>query len=147
MFLKTLSIKTKTRTIREIAFHKGLNLIIDETLTDNVQESGNNVGKTTVLRLIDFCLGGDGKNIYRDPEFPEKSNTQIESFLKTSNIVIGLVLAESLDDDSSEIKIKRNFLTGKERIQEINEEPYNNIQFESKLKELIFRDKSNKTHF
>lgn len=65
MFLKSLIISTTTKVIREISFHKGINLIVDES---EEQITGNNVGKTTVLRLIDFCLGGDAKDIYIDPE-------------------------------------------------------------------------------
>jgi Uncharacterized protein conserved in bacteria len=36
----------------------GLNLIID---SEEVIETGNGVGKTTVLKIIDFCLGGKAK--------------------------------------------------------------------------------------
>ena len=60
MFLKRLDIQNNDSIIRSINFHKGINLIIDETQTSDKKESGNNVGKTTVLRLIDFCLGGKG---------------------------------------------------------------------------------------
>ncbi|HBO75101.1 MAG TPA: DUF2326 domain-containing protein, partial [Marinilabiliales bacterium] len=69
MFLKSLTIHNDTALIREILFHKGINLIIDETKSKDKTESGNSVGKTTVLRLIDFCLDGSGSNIYIDPEF------------------------------------------------------------------------------
>ena len=65
MFIKSLTITSGPKVIREIEFHKGLNLIIDES--EN-QITGNSVGKTTVLKLIDFCLGADKKNIYVDPE-------------------------------------------------------------------------------
>ena len=79
MFLKRLDIQNNDSIIRSINFHKGINLIIDETQTSDKKESGNNVGKTTVLRLIDFCLGGKGENIYKDPEFKDKgSNSQID---------------------------------------------------------------------
>ncbi|MCX5693885.1 MAG: DUF2326 domain-containing protein [Candidatus Omnitrophica bacterium] len=129
-------------------FQKGINLIVDETKTADKKESGNNVGKTTVLRLIDFCLGGDGKNIYQDTEFKNKSNTQIEQFLKNNDIIITLTLKEILDDlNSSEIEIKRNFLTYGEKIQEINGEKYSNPDFNKKLKELIFHSKADKPTF
>jgi uncharacterized protein YydD (DUF2326 family) len=65
MFLKSLIISTPTKVIREIPFHKGINLIVDES---EEQITGNNVGKTTLLRLIDFCLGADAKAIYIDPD-------------------------------------------------------------------------------
>ena len=67
MFLKSLLISTPTKIIREIKFHKGLNLIVDDTPSSETS-TGNNVGKTTILKLIDFCLGRDGSVIYKDPE-------------------------------------------------------------------------------
>lgn len=148
MFLKSLKINNGSEIIRDISFKKGLNLIIDETETSNLQESGNNVGKTTVLRLIDFCLGGDGVNVYKDTEFRDKTNTQIESFLKENNIVITLILKKDLDDESSsEIIIKKNFLKRKEKIQEINGEYYNDVDFDLKLKNLVFQSEASKPTF
>ena len=149
MFLKELYIHNEATLIRKIKFHKGINLIIDETKTTDRKESGNNVGKTTVLRLIDFCLGGDGKNIYRDPEFKEKgTNTAVENFLKSNNIIITLTLKEDLELElSNEITIRRNFLSRKNKIQEINGEYYNKDEFPKKLKELIFNSKSSKPTF
>ena len=65
MFIKSLSISDEVNFIREIKFHKGLNLIVDES--EN-QITGNSVGKTTVLKLVDICLGADPKEIYIDHE-------------------------------------------------------------------------------
>ncbi|TBV26904.1 DUF2326 domain-containing protein [Meridianimaribacter sp. CL38] len=139
MFLKLLKIENDRNVIREVLFHKGINLIVDETNTDNEQESGNNVGKTTAIRLIDFCLGGKGKNIYQDQEFKNKGNNVIENFLKNNNIIITLILKEDLDvENSREITIRRNFLSRKDKIQEINGEQFNDENFRIKLKELIF---------
>ena len=58
MFIKSLTIENSSGVIREIPFHKGLNLIVDETKSNNEtnKASGNNVGKTTVIRLINFCI-------------------------------------------------------------------------------------------
>ena len=50
MFLKSLKIENSLGLIREIEFHKGLNLIVDETVEKNKKATGNNVGKTTVLQ-------------------------------------------------------------------------------------------------
>jgi uncharacterized protein YydD (DUF2326 family) len=58
MFLKSLLIHNDGTPIREILFRKGINLIVDETSSQHKTTSGNSVGKTTVLRLIDFCLDG-----------------------------------------------------------------------------------------
>ena len=53
MFLKLLRIETEDEVLRELHFHKGINLIVDDTPTStndtNELKTGNNVGKTTVL--------------------------------------------------------------------------------------------------
>jgi len=145
MFLKRLTINNDEAVIRDIPFHKGLNLIVDETKTSDVRESGNNVGKTTVLRLIDYCFGSNGGNIYKDTEFKEKSNTHIENFLKENNIVITLNLCEDLDDPSSrEIVVRRNFLSRSHKILEIDGIQQKAKEFEPKLKSLIFKSNSEK---
>jgi len=42
------------KSIREINFHSGLNLIVDDTPSTHDQLTGNNFRKTTVLKLVDF---------------------------------------------------------------------------------------------
>ncbi|GAB3275540.1 DUF2326 domain-containing protein [Parahaliea aestuarii] len=117
----------------------GINLIVDETTTDQKTASGNSVGKTTVLRLIDFCLDGDGKNIYVDPEF-KTTNTRIEKFLTENNILISLALAESLKaDQTKDLVITRNFLKYGKKVQMINGENYSNSEFSETLKSIIFK--------
>lgn len=141
MFLKSLLIKNENQLIREIKFHNGLNLIIDETV-GNQQSSGNNVGKTTVLKLIDFCLGSQGKNIYQDSE--SKQITQIRDFLTKNNIIICL----TLDCEGKTIEIRRNFLTHSQKIQEINGKAYKNLEnFNKELASLIFNTKIDKPSF
>jgi uncharacterized protein YydD (DUF2326 family) len=149
MFLKTLKIENGDSLIREIPFHTGINLIVDDTHTSDKKESGNNVGKTTVLRLIDFCLSGKGENIYKDSEFKDKSNNDIiEKFLKENNIIITLILKEDLDITSSkEITIRRNFLSRKLKILEIDGEEYGNDEFPKKLKEIVFNSRNLKPTF
>ena len=142
MFLKNLTIQNENDVIRRIFFHKGINLIVDETKSDDKIESGNSVGKTTVLRLIDFCLGGDGKNIYTDSEFG-KTNTKVESFLKENNNIIKLVLVDDINRArSKEITIEKNFLNRKNKIQKINDEKKSKHEFEEELKKLIFKTNS-----
>ena len=48
MFLKSLIISTTTKIIREISFHKGINLIVDES---EEQITGNNVGKLSLIHI------------------------------------------------------------------------------------------------
>lgn len=147
MFLKSLTIQNKNTIIREINFHKGLNFIVDET-PDYQQRTGNNVGKTTVLRLVDYCFGSDGKNIYKDTEFKKQPNTIVENFLKDNNIIITLVLSENLDDENcKKIEIKRNFQQRKNKIQEINGETIAEKDFDDALKQLIFDTEVDKPTF
>ncbi len=148
MFLKSLSIinNGESSVIREIKFHKGVNLILDETSSADKTESGNNVGKTTVFRLIDFCLCGDGKNIYTDTEFGN-TNVKVEQFLTTNDIIIKLVLTPELDNESEEIVIERNFLSRNKAIKRINGEDCSKKEFELKLKSLLFGACSEKPTF
>ena len=139
MFLKNLILENKLGLIREIKFHKGLNLIVDETVEKDKKTTGNNVGKTTVLRLVDFCLASSGKNIYQDSEFKEQENSTIKDFLIDTEVIVTLTLVDDWDFPSESITIKKNFLKYSKRIQEINGETIiNEKEFDLKLKELIF---------
>src|SRR5690606_33163611 len=138
MFLKSLKIENDLGLIREIEFQKGLNLIVDETVAKDKKTTGNNVGKTTVLRLVDFCLGSSGKNIYQDSEFKEQENSTIKEFLINTEVLVILTIVDDLDFPSDSITIKKNFLKYRNKIQEINGETIiNEKDFDLKLKELI----------
>lgn len=139
MFLKSLTISSGETIIREIDFHDGLNLIVDETPTVRGKETGNNVGKTTVLMLIDFCLGADPRDIYTDPENKKDEHKLVKDFLVDNQILISLVLKENLTDkDSSEILIERNFLPRKQLIRRINGENKTEDEFEETLTNIMF---------
>lgn len=78
MYLKHLIIANRDEEIRRIKFHPGMNLIVDDTKADT-EMTGNNVGKTTVLRLIDYCLGADAKPIYTATDGSQ--NLKVKTFL------------------------------------------------------------------
>ena len=149
MFLKKLSIYNNNGIIREIFFKRGVNLIVDETNeTQRLQSTGNNVGKTTVLRLIDYCLGAKGDEIYKDSEFSGQPNTDIEVFLKQTEVVITLEMVEELNgEEENVISISRNFLKQKQKKQTINGVSYSDEEFTKKLEELIFHTTINKPSF
>ena len=139
MFLKSLIIKKENENIRNIKFHKGLNLIIDETPSDDTKVTGNNIGKTTVLKLIDFCLGAKQSIIYTDTETKKEEYKLVKEFLQDNNVVIILTLVENLDDENSKkIVIERNFLSGKKSIRLINGEYIKDKDFEKTLLSYIF---------
>lgn len=148
MFLDSLIVKNGDEIIREVPFHKGVNLIVDYTAANSKKtDSGNSVGKTTVLRLIDFCLDGKANNLYSDPEFKD-SNDKIKNFLTQNNINITLNLIKDIQNPKSKkISICRNFLPRAKKIQTINGEKCSNDEFSSKLKSLIFKTTSEKPTF
>lgn len=137
MFLESLLISTPTKKIREIDFHKGLNLIVDETPTGDTL-TGNNVGKTTVLRLIDFCLGRDGSVVYKDPESKREIYQLVKEYLINNKIIITLTLVDNLDNPQQRVEVTRNFLERKESICQINGVNINKTDLESCLNNAIF---------
>ncbi|UQB67592.1 DUF2326 domain-containing protein [Epilithonimonas zeae] len=149
MFLKRLIIENKTGVIRDILFKKGINLIVDETPENQTQQTtGNNVGKTTVLRLIDYCLGSKGESIYKDTEFSNQPNTTIQNFLIDTEVLITLELIEDIEDENSEkIVIQRNFLDRKKKILKINNEDILAKDFDFELKKAIYKTKVDKPTF
>ncbi|MDR3630004.1 MAG: DUF2326 domain-containing protein [Desulfocapsaceae bacterium] len=139
MFLKDLTVSSHSEVIRSIDFHNGINLIVDETPNAQGTETGNNVGKTTVLRLVDFCLGADAKQIYTDPENKKEEYKLVKDFLIDNKVIITLVLKEDLSRESSpEIRIERNFLSKKQKIQKINGVAKTDDEFEKALTDILF---------
>ena len=136
MFLKELAITSENKVIREIFFHKGINLIVDET---SAAITGNSVGKTTVLKLIDFCLGANPKHIYQDHENKKQEYKLVKDFLIANKVLITLTLTTDLDNpNAEEIVIQRNFLARKEIIRRINDEDFTEDEFELKLLAILF---------
>lgn len=151
MFLKQVIIQNKNTIIRDIPFHKGINLIVDER-PETIRlktDTGNSIGKTTVLRLVDFCFGGDGKNIYQDTEFNKQPNTIIENFLKDNEIIITIVLIDTFERvPNHQVTIKKNFLSRSKKLQEINGENItNDKEFDKALKKEIFNSEVDKPTF
>ena len=93
MYLKQLIILKNQSVIRNIKFHNGLNLIVDETKENQTSTAtGNNVGKTTVLKLIYFCFGGDPKEIYTSTENSKDEYPLVKDFLIQKNVEVQLIL-------------------------------------------------------
>ncbi len=149
MFLKRLLIHSKQGLIREISFHKGINLIVDETPQgQNQQTTGNNVGKTTVLRLVDYCFGSKGESIYKDTEFSNQPNTTIQDFLVKQEVKITIELVDDLEDaDSRKVVVEKNFLSRKNKVLKINGESVQTNRFDAELKKHIFQTEVEKPTF
>ena len=144
MFLKQLMITNLEGLVRKIEFHAGLNLIIDET-PEGTEDTGNNVGKTTLLRLIDFCMGGDAKPIYTTDGV---ENTDVKKFLTDTEAEVELKLVDSLDNPvSRQVTVRRNFLGGKKSICTINGQKVEKKDFNHSLQHALWSVKTDKPSF
>ncbi|ACB77635.1 DUF2326 domain-containing protein [Opitutus terrae] len=139
MFLKALIIsRGDGHVVRDVQFHAGLNLIVDETPAGGGRETGNSVGKTTVLKLIDFCLGGDPREIYSDPENKQNEYKLVRDFLVSERVLITLLLVDSLADPSARVvRIERNFLHRRAKIQRVDGQDLTDADFEKALTDLL----------
>ena len=144
MYLSKLTISSPGKVIRDIEFHKGLNLIVDET-PENTTGTGNNVGKTTVLRLIDYCLGGDVDGIYRNPEDKHESYALVKDFLIDNNVIVTLILVDDLDMPSKKVVIERDFKTGRSSLIRINGKDVTRKDFVAELESAIFPEVKTET--
>lgn len=144
MYLSKLTISSSGKVIRDIEFHKGLNLIVDET-PENTTGTGNNVGKTTVLRLIDYCLGGDVDGIYRNPEDKHESYALVKDFLIGNNVIVTLILVDDLDTPSKKVVIERDFKTGRSSLIRINGKDVTRKDFVAELESAIFPEVTTET--
>lgn len=125
--------KPSEQIIREIKFNdKGLSLIVDNTPEDLV-ESGNSVGKSTAIKIIDLCLGAKSvRELYYDPD-TKSENKEVLEFLKEYKVQAELIL---IDGNKKEYSIKRDlFPRGKKYIAD---DPYNEQEFWKELKNILF---------
>lgn len=139
MYLKSLQISSQNEIIRDIKFHNGLNLIVDNTpVKPNKIQTGNNVGKTTVLKLVDVCFGANPKIVYQDTEDKNKEYITVHNYLKKNNISVSLELVDSFTNPVTSIFIERNFLQRTKAIRMINGEQVLDKDFETTLLNLFF---------
>ena len=143
MFVKTMIIAKGEEVIRTLTFQKGLNLIIDQTPEDDIKTTGNNIGKTTVLKLIDFCLGAKPNIIYSDTENKKDEYDLVKQFLIDEQVKVTLVLGEEIEGSSSrDVTVTRNFLSYKRAIREINGKQIPEKDFEAELESMLFPHKN-----
>lgn len=147
MYIERLILKEtfpNEKVIRNIIFSKGMNLIVD---SDN-SEKGNNVGKTTALRIIDICLGAkDVKNIYIDSETKAK-NSILEQYIVNNKVTAELIVTTSLEEDNPQkinysLKVEL-FPRGKRYI---NNERMNQQEYFIKLKTIFFENNNDAVSF
>ena len=142
MFLKKFILQTDNGTVvREVHFKKGMNLILGE---DPSGDATNNLGKTTLLRCIDFCLGGkDVKELYEDAEIKGHTNKAVEKFLHQQNPRFILTLSPRFED-AGEWRIERRLNLSAKRSKYTNlidGETYKDEDFREEIKRRLFKFK------
>lgn len=119
--------------IRDIKFNlKGLNLIVDNT-PEELIESGNSVGKSTAIKIIDLCLGAKSiRELYYDSD-TRSENKDVKDFLSEYKVQAELVL---VDPKGKIYSIKRDLYPRGNKY--ISDESYNQQEFWNELKKLLF---------
>ena len=139
MRLKSLSIFSEEdgTEIRNVRFNeKGVSLILDAD--SKIGKSGNSIGKSTFINIIDLCLGAnDVKKIYKDKETGE--DERIKSFLSEKKVNATLTIT---DDNGSQHSLRRGFYD-KAPFYIDGSEIKNLASYKKKLEELIFKDCTN----
>lgn len=138
MQLTELAVTRADSVVRLVKFKQGLNLILDRT-TSGPKGTGNSVGKTTVLRLIDYCLGSEGSDIWQDTEFETNVNQEVYNFLHARvPVSVKLTLADKVRGVHS---LSRTFApseTGKESLK-IDDTAYPQAKsYRNAVKQLLF---------
>ncbi len=137
MQLVELEVMRGDTVVRVVTFKRGLNLIIDKP-TPALTQSGNSVGKTTVLRLIDYCLGSDGDDIWEDAEF-KTVNQDVYDFLH-GNVPVS-VLLKTADPIRGSHELCRTFpsaISGKPTFR-IDDVSYSQLRgYKGAVKQLLF---------
>ncbi|KHL97008.1 hypothetical protein QW71_03560 [Paenibacillus sp. IHB B 3415] len=123
--------------IRDISFNlKGLSLIVDNT-SDLAEDSGNNVGKTTVIKIIDLCLGAKSvRSLYYDVD-TKSENLEIKKFLADHKVEAELILIDQKNGEKNKkFSIIRQLFNNGKRI--INGKEHTQGEFWSELKSILF---------
>jgi uncharacterized protein YydD (DUF2326 family) len=138
LFIRKLSVREsfpEDKTIREISFKKGMNYIVDNSL--KTEGKGNSVGKTTVLRLIDICLGAkERKYIYYSDELGV--NTLLKNYIHNNKIFAELEVARDFSDNSVVNTFKVELFERGKRY--INGEKLGRDAFWRRANEIIFNN-------
>nr|WP_314883922.1 hypothetical protein [uncultured Campylobacter sp.] len=149
MFLDELVITDKFGdTIRTVKFKKGLNLILG--ISDK-KGTTNNIGKTTLIRCIDFCLGGKIDQIYMDKEFKNK-NMNVYGFLQKNQPSFQLKIKDDLASKSITYTVSRTVHFNNNQIKSTdaiiaNDENIEFKDFNAELKKIFFGSESKKPTF
>jgi len=124
--------KPNMEVIRDIPFNlNGLSLIVDYT-GESASSSGNNVGKTTAIKIIDLCLGAkSSRELYYDVD-TKSSNDDIDNFIHDCKVEAELIIS----DGNNKYNIIRELYKKGKRF--IDGQAYTQDEFWEKLKMILF---------
>lgn len=132
MYIKSLTIRSNEHhIIRDIQFRKGANLIVDTSRNKLNGQTTNAIGKTTVLKLINVCLGAKVSSLYVDTETRKREDTLVKQFIQDKNISVDLIL----ENKDMKTTITRNL---REDSYFINNKKYTSKEFINELRHIIF---------
>ena len=142
MLIESLSIIKEIpqfEVIRNVKFNlNGLNLIVDKP-----NASGNGIGKTTFLRLIDIAMGAtEISSLYKDKE-QSSENKELKNFIENSKVFIKMILFNPNLKENIELEVDL-FTNGGRRI---NGHKANYNEYTSYLNQIIFNNKTKKPSF
>ena len=148
MYLKYLTIKDKDGfVIRHIDFKLGVNVIKGDTTGADKKSNTNSIGKTTLLRAIDFCLAGKWQSLVYDQELKTTRNNTVFDFFTVTSPTFELFLTGNLREQAtSGLKISRTLLItiGKKGDSKviiknfINDKESTDNEYKEKIKEYLF---------
>lgn len=158
MFLKYLTIKDQNGSIiRHVDFKMGVNIINGvkaHNFSKNNQSSTNSIGKTTILRCIDFCLCGEWQQLIFDKEFKNSKNNTVFNFFKEKLPTFELCIVNDLEHAISATYILSRSLIINARskndksffsvVNYINENKINEDEYQIRVKEILFNIISDK---
>ena len=148
MYLKYFTIKDKDGfVIRHIDFKLGVNVIKGDTTGADKKSNTNSIGKTTLLRAIDFCLAGKWQSLVYDQELKTTRNNTVFDFFTVISPTFELFLTSSLREQAtSGLKISRTLLInigkkGESKViikNFINGKESTDNEYKEKIKEYLF---------
>ena len=138
MFIKNLLIKSAQNIIREVNFHQGVNLIT----TPNDKNRESNVGKTTVIDLIDIMLGADSTK-----KIKAKFSDDLIGIIKDKEIVLELNLVSDFSDAPLNRHTLRFYFNRNRNKYSINNKEFTIPEYKATLKSILFPDSPNELHF
>ncbi len=152
MYLRQLTLtKRSGEPIRAVTFQKGLNLVLG--IADE-KGSSNSLGKTTLVRCINFCLAGKVEEFYVDPENKKVENKAVKDFLIQNQVDFELLFSKEFDESNlhHDLKISRKitFDTKTQKIEVLNfidDKKYSNDEFKDILQLRLFLTNVNKPSF